>query len=92
MRLGVEEFKKQYLKKVDNGNDFQFKTKPCPLLRNGSCSQYEHRPDVCREYPHLDKPGFLGRTWDAIDNCSTCPIVFNVWEQLKEKLASPHKS
>lgn len=85
MSMGVEEFQAQFVKKNNKDRNLYFKTKPCPLLREGACTQYEFRPDVCREYPHLDKPGFLGRTLNVIENSSTCPIVFNVWEQLKDK-------
>ncbi len=83
LRLTKEEFKKKYLIKDDKG--YCFKTKPCPFLQDDGCSYYEHRPKDCRSYPHLHKKDFVFRLMGAIDNCSVCPIVFNVYESLKEK-------
>jgi len=81
----IDQFKNQYLKNAADSDGLCFKVKPCPFLKNNVCDQYEDRPEVCREYPHLNKNEFLGRTWSVIDNCSTCPHVFNVWERLKRK-------
>ncbi len=61
-----------------------FCVSPCPMLKNSSCTVYEHRPDDCREYPHMHKPDFLGGSIGAIENYGTCPIVFNVYGQLKK--------
>lgn len=83
--IGVKEFKSQHLKNAEGEDGLCFKTKPCPFLKSNSCTQYGARPKTCSEYPYLDKDNFLGRTWSAIDNCSTCPIVFNVWERLKRE-------
>jgi len=34
----------------------------------------------------LHKKEFVFRLWGVVDNCSICPIVFNVYEHLKDKL------
>ena len=39
-----------------------------------------------RSFPHLDKEEFVTRLWAVVDNYSICPIVFNVYEILKDKL------
>lgn len=85
------DFKSQYLEKAKDEDGFCFRTKPCPFLKDNTCGQYEARPAVCREYPHLNKSGFLGRTLMVIGNCSTCPIVFNVWENLKKSTFCGHR-
>ena len=59
---------------------------PCPLLSENSCTVYEHRPNDCRSYPHLQKEEFRFRLIQAVQNCSICPIVFNVFELLKDEL------
>jgi uncharacterized protein len=61
-----------------------FCASPCPMLKGSKCTVYEHRPDDCRDYPHLHKPDFLGGSIGTIENYGTCPIVFNVYGQLKE--------
>lgn len=59
---------------------------PCHFLcADNTCSVYEARPNDCRSFPHLDVPGFQQRLMSVIDNYGVCPIVFNVFEQLKMK-------
>lgn len=36
-------------------------TRPCPFLRDGECSIYEHRPLACRTHLNLDEDDFLCR-------------------------------
>jgi hypothetical protein len=41
-----------------------------------------------KKYLKFDKEerNFVFRLWGVVENCSICPIVFNVYEQLKEEL------
>ena len=77
---------KQYLKPSEEKDNFTFKTTPCPFLAENKCTVYSARPEDCRSYPHLQKKEFVFRLIRVIENCSVCPIVFNVVELLKEKL------
>ena len=83
--ISTVEFKKQFLKKTDEG-DFTFSGLPCTFLENNICNQYKSRPIDCRSYPHLHKKDFVFRLIGVIDNYSICPIVFNVYELLKERI------
>ena len=83
--MSIVEFKKQFLKKTDEG-DCTFSRMPCPFLENNICTQYKYRPKDCRSYPHLHKEDFVFRLIGVIDNYSICPIVFNVYELLKERI------
>lgn len=58
---------------------------PCPLLENDRCTRYEHRPRDCASYPHLQKDRFVSRASNTVANCSVCPIVYNVFERLKDE-------
>lgn len=82
--LGIEpfEFKQKYLKK-DHEGDLVFKQRPCPFLKSNRCSVYEHRPETCRSYPHLEISHMSGRGWHIIENTLVCPIVYNTYEMLK---------
>ncbi len=82
--LGLDfyEFKTKYLKKDFEG-DLAFRQRPCPFLKSDKCSVYEHRPDTCRSYPHLEKNHMVGRGWHIVENTRVCPIVFLTYEQLK---------
>jgi len=83
--ISVEQFQDQYLRK-DEDEKYVFNKLPCPFLENNICTQYEYRPTDCRSYPHLHKEDFVFRLIGVIENYSICPIVFNVYELLKEKI------
>jgi uncharacterized protein len=80
----TQDFKRDFIVTDDDG-DMHFKDLPCPFLQDKKCSGYDSRPDDCRSYPHLQKEDFLSRLFGVIDNYSICPIVFNVYEELKNK-------
>jgi uncharacterized protein len=63
-----------------------FREKPCPLLVGNLCSCYDHRPECCRSYPHLHKNGRMWSLLRIVEDVSVCPIVYNVYERLKEEL------
>jgi Fe-S-cluster containining protein len=85
LNLAPADFQQQYLI-VDEENDgYCFREMPCPFLRDNLCSIYKQRPADCRSYPHLQKNDFTFRLWQVISNCSVCPIVFNVYEELKAR-------
>jgi hypothetical protein len=74
-----------------DGNPWQTRTKPCPFLKNNRCSVYEDRPGDCRGYPYLDEPDFAFRTMGMIERTFTCPIVYEVMEELKPSLGFSRK-
>ncbi|MDY6986898.1 MAG: YkgJ family cysteine cluster protein [Thermodesulfobacteriota bacterium] len=84
--LSAVEFRKQYLVQREKSDEFVFKEKPCPLLRDNRCSYYDCRPKACRAYPYLHKDDFVFRLIGVIKNSSICPIVFNVYEYLKAEI------
>ena len=86
LELTTREFRVCFLLENEHGEGFVFNSQPCPFLRDNLCEVYENRPRDCRSYPHLHKREFALRMGQAIFNCSVCPIVFNVYEGLKEKL------
>ncbi len=83
--ISPEEIVTQYLTRDDEG-DLTFNQMPCPFLLENRCRVYEHRPETCRSYPHLQKNEFAFRVAQAVNNCSICPIVFNVFARLKTQL------
>ena len=89
-RLGMRRWQliERYLERteVDSENPWQTRTKPCPFLEDNRCSIYEDRPADCSGYPYLYKAGFVSRTMAMIERTSTCPIVYEVMEDLKRSL------
>ena len=59
----------------------------CMNLKDNKCSQYLDRPSECIEFPYIDRDKFITRTSGIIQNYAICPIVFNIFEQLKLKLS-----
>ena len=60
----------------------------CVFLDGTACGIYPHRPDICRDYPHLvHGPGsLLSRMWHMPARAAVCPIVYNSLEAFKEEL------
>lgn len=95
--IGLEmpeaEFVETHLDPVDVANkELMFKGLPCQFLDGKRCSHYELRPTACVDYPHLHKPGFRRRLMNVVFNYETCPIVYNVYEQLKQELWPPERT
>ena len=65
---------------------FTFNNKPCSFLSGNRCTAYVYRPDDSRPFPHLPKNEIVFRLIQAVENISICPIVFNVFERLKDEL------
>lgn len=86
MGIPTNKFISEYLEKDEDG-DLIFNKSPCPLLHGNLCTHYDSRPRDCRSFPHLHKKEFVFRLIQVIQNYSICPIVFNVYEQLKIRLA-----
>lgn len=86
LRMKPSDLFEQYLR-IDEDNDMVFKTMPCPfLMPDNYCMVYESRPKACREYPHTDRKKFFQIASLSIQNASTCPIVYQVIEELKLKV------
>jgi Fe-S-cluster containining protein len=89
-RLGMErqQFIETYLERSEAGSEnlWQTRATPCPFLKGNLCSIYEHRPADCSGYPYLHKADFVFRTMGMIERTFTCPIVYEVMEELKNSL------
>ncbi len=87
------DFIESYLEPTESPgeNPWQTRTTPCPFLKDNRCSVYEDRPADCNGYPYLYKPDFVSRTMGMVERTSTCPIVYEVMENLKESLGFRHR-
>ena len=78
-----------YIHKFVERDDFDdikyLKDTPCKYLKDKSCTIYESRPIDCKSYPHTQKDDFTSRTLGMIENYEICPIVFNLYESLKQE-------
>ena len=95
-RLGMErqEFIQTYLERsdADSDNPWQTRSTPCPFLEDNLCSIYEDRPAECSGYPYLYKTDVVARTQGMVERTFTCPIVYEVMEELKKSLGFLRKS
>lgn len=86
LHLSRAEVIEEYLQPGEDRGAYVFRQTPCPFLRDRRCSIYNVRPDACRSFPHLHKREFRSRLIQIVENCSICPIVYNVFERLKMDL------
>jgi uncharacterized protein len=83
LKIKPSEFMEQYIL-TDEDGDFVFREHPCPfLLPDNYCMVYESRPKACREYPHTDRKRFYQILTLSHKNCETCPVVFEIFEEIK---------
>jgi Fe-S-cluster containining protein len=64
---------------------FLLKDRPCQFLKDKKCTIFPLRPDLCKDYPYLHKDEIVHRLFGVISNYEICPIVYNVFELLKER-------
>jgi Fe-S-cluster containining protein len=84
--LSRNDFVTRFVEK-DKFEDSKFlKDSPCKYLRDKECIIYANRPEDCNSYPHTHKRNFISRTLGIIENYGICPIVYNVFENLKVEL------
>lgn len=83
-KVGVTaaELKNKYLVKTEDG--YMIKQKTCPFLTGNGCSIYDCRPENCRKYPYTQKDEIVSRLANLVANCAVCPIVYEIFERLKE--------
>ncbi|MFK5879727.1 MAG: YkgJ family cysteine cluster protein [Flavobacteriaceae bacterium] len=88
LNVDKKEFIKQSTKPDEFGaiDKFYLNSKPCQFLTDKKCTIYELRPDECNSYPYLHKDNFNSRLLGVIENYAICPIVYNVYELLKQEL------
>jgi hypothetical protein len=85
LKMKTSDFIEKYVL-TDEDGDFVFKDHPCPfLLPDNYCMVYENRPKACREYPHTDRKRFYQILELSHKNCETCPVVFEIFEELKRE-------
>jgi Fe-S-cluster containining protein len=80
-----EYFRTNFTEQDDFKESLYLKDTPCKYLLDKKCLIYAERPDVCKSYPHTHLPDFNSRTLEVIENTAICPIVFNLFEQLKRE-------
>ncbi|MDY6788154.1 MAG: YkgJ family cysteine cluster protein [candidate division WOR-3 bacterium] len=86
LQLSNDEFTAEYLHKFTERDLYIMNRIPCPFLKDNVCSVYEERFESCRIYPQLLSYSNVASTGNLIRNTAICPIIFNFYEILKEKL------
>lgn len=88
LNIDKKKFIKQSIKPDQFGdqNKFYLNSKPCQFLTDKKCTIYELRPEECSSYPNLHKDDFNARLIGVIENYEICPIVYNVYELLKQEM------
>jgi len=90
--MSIPAFQDAYLEFVEEAGGHWKLPAPCPLLEGNLCRVYEARPVNCRAYPHLLHKDFRAHSISRIHSTFTCPIVFNVVEEMKYALRWPQRN
>lgn len=86
LKLTTKEFRDKYTK-LDEDKQRILATTPCRFLgADNRCTVYEDRPKACHDFPYLHQADFRSRSITMMLNCEVCPIVFNTWNTMKQKL------
>jgi Fe-S-cluster containining protein len=85
LKVSVKSFEHKYVA-MRVGREKFLKGQPCVFLGDdNACRVYEHRPQACRDFPYLHAKDFRSRSLTMLANVDLCPIVFNVWQILKQR-------
>lgn len=86
LKMKESAFIESYLR-IDEDNDYVFKTMPCPFLMDDNyCMVYKSRPKACREYPHTNKKNIKSILSLCVKNIETCPVVKEIFDRLESDL------
>jgi Fe-S-cluster containining protein len=85
-RMSRDDLIEAYLTESGGSGTYTMKSSPCPFLDGNDCSVYGERPEACRSYPGLDKPGFISRIDNVFSDCSVCPIAYHVSDLVKREV------
>lgn len=85
-----QELVDKYIETGGNNSMMVINTIPCHFLENSMCTIYEHRFSGCREFPGLHLPQFTRRLFSMMTHYGSCPIIFNVLEEMKVRVGFKH--
>lgn len=77
----------EYIETSANRSMMVMNTIPCHFLKNNCCTVYEYRFEDCRVFPGLHLPQFNKRLFSMLSHYGRCPIIFNVLEEMKVRMA-----
>jgi Fe-S-cluster containining protein len=86
INMPEDKFVEHYTEVDNTEKKLRLKETPCSFLKDNKCTVYECRPSDCRSFPHLHKREFTTRLINVLQSYSICPIVFNVYEHLKNEM------
>ena len=84
LKIPSSEVVEKYTETIED--ELSLKQLPCAFFADKKCTLYQYRPETCHSYPHLHKKDFTSRLISVLSNYEICPIVFNVYERLKDEM------
>lgn len=86
LRIKERQFISQYLER-DEDDFWVLQETSCAFLGDDNyCFIYDVRPKACSEYPHTDRRKFIQLADLTIKNTEICPAVYDIVEELKQKV------
>lgn len=86
MGITKAEFIEKYVEIDDLFDISVMHSSPCIFLENNKCKVNDIKPYDCCDYPYTHKSDFKANLLGISESYGTCPIVYNVMEQLKKQL------
>jgi len=84
LKVAEKDFRDKYIEEEFGG--YQLNVRPCCFLKeDGVCQIEACKPVSCRDYPYTDKPERLFGLLSIVDSTSICPVVFEIFERLKQE-------
>lgn len=65
---------------------YRFKVQPCPFFTSHLCTNFAARPCDCCSSANLNGDDSSAPVWPIIFNYELCPVVYLVYEKLKQEL------
>ena len=91
LHTSAKKFEEKYIEHSSEGTLAVMNAIPCHFLHENKCTVYAARPKECREFPALHHKGFTERLFAVFMHYGRCPIVYNVIEALKTKIATSYE-
>lgn len=85
MNMPEAELREKHIEESQQGACY-INSIPCHFLEDKKCGIYQHRFRECRDFPHLHKNGFRERLLGTLLHYGSCPIIYNVIEEMKHTL------
>ena len=63
----------------------------CPFLTEEGCSISKNKPENCKDFPYTNQENRLGSMLGILSNLAICPVLYEIYDQLKKDYGFTYK-